>query len=331
MNKLSSTIIWGLFLVLTTSASYVEKPLTVIYWGGGSDQLKLGTPTHNFNPDDSTDDVDPGLGPDDAFIDKNGNIILASYGFRQIKGFEPNGHLLFDFSAGIAPNFNEACKGLPTNIYVDSAFNIYVTSFEAMPYIATINYSGEIVSKLYPYPDSVDSKISRMSWSPDGHIYFREQKRGWITYYNGEFSKSGCKGQLASNGYFYDAYRKQDYPHTLFIGKFGDVDTFAYPGYSDIKSIELPLSSCDTLYYTNEKLGGDGNSIYISAMIDSCDYYYKLIWQYDLEFNKIDELRFPTIEDSGYVCPSPIIGPDGSIYEFRTYSDGLHVIKWTKQ
>jgi hypothetical protein len=331
MNKSICTIITGLLLALPAIAGYIENPLITIPWGDEPNQLKLQKLTHNNSSEDSTDDIGPGRGPNHAFVDINGNLIFASYGFRQIKGFESNGHLLFDFSAGISLNFNEACQGLPTNIYVDSNLNVYITSFEAMPYVAIINYSGEIVSKLYPYPDSATSKISRISWSPYGHVYFREKKRGWITYFNGEFSKSGCKGQLASNGYFYDAYMKPSYPHNLYIGKFNDIDTLGHPGYSDIKTIELPLSGCDTLYFTSIEPGGNGNSIYIFAIIDSCDTYYDLIWQYDLEFNKLNELRLPSNIDSFYVHPSPFIGPDGSIYEFRTYDDGLHVIKWTKE
>jgi len=320
-----------LLLAGTVSAKYAPREMFVIGWGDGPDQLKLETPTHNYNPVDSTDDIDPGIGPNHAFVDIYGNIIFASYGFRQIKGFEGSGKLLFDLSAGINANFNYACRGLPTDIYVDSSLNIYIISFEAMPYIAPFNFNGEIVSRLYPFSDTINSRISMMKWSPDGHIFFREWDKGWITYYHNEFIKSGCRGQLASNGYFYEAYSQEDFPHNLYIGKYSDIDTLGNPGYSYVKTIELTLSDCETLMYAQEMPGGDGNSLYIIAIMDSCDNYYSSIWQYDLDFNKIDELRFPNVEDSGYVCPSPIIGPDGSIYEFRTYEDGLHVIKWTKQ
>ncbi len=320
-----------LLLAATVSAKYAPREMFVIGWGDGPDQLKLGKPTHNLSPIDSIDDVDPGIGPNKAFIDKNGYLVLSSTGFRQIKGFELNGHLLFNFSADVSPTFNEACQGEPIDIYMDSSLLIYVISFEAMPYIAPFNFNGEIVSRLYPFVDSVDSKIGLMKWSPDGHMYFWEWDKGWITYYHNEFIKSGCRGQLASNGYFYEAYSQEDYPHNLYIGKYSDIDTLGNPGYSYVKTIELTSNDCETLMYAQEMPGGDGNSLYIIAIMDSCDNYYSSIWQYDLDFNKIDELRFPNVEDSGYVCPSPIIGPDGTIYEFRTYEDGLHVIKWTKQ
>jgi len=320
-----------LLLAGTVSAKYAPREMFVIGWGDGPEQLKLEKPTHNYNAEDSSDDVDPGAGPNKAFADKDGNIILSSYALRQIKGFDQTGNLLFGVSAGDTPNYHDYCNDMPGNIFVDSSLNLYLQSYPFIPNITVFQYDLKEPKKIFPFSDSLNDEIVLMKWSTYGKIYFREKKHGWISLYNGQYVREGNTGILASNGYFYEAYSQEDYPHNLYIGKYSDIDTLGNPGYSYVKTIELTSNDCETLMYAQEMPGGDGNSLYIIAIMDSCDNYYSSIWQYDLDFNKIDELRFPNVEDSGYVCPSPIIGPDGSIYEFRTYEDGLHVIKWTKQ
>jgi hypothetical protein len=325
-------IIIGFTIIFTnTWGAFIENSLFVVPWGNGANELKLETPTHNYNPDDSADDVDPGAGPDNAIIDKDGNIILSSYALRQIKGFDPTGNLLFGVSAGETPNYHDFCNNMPGNIFVDSSLSLYVQSYPFISNITVFGYDLKEPMQIYPFPDSQNDEIVLMKWSPSGKIYFREKKHGWISLYNGQYFQEGYAGTLMSNGYFYEAYNKEAYPNNLFIGKYADIDTLGHPGYGNTKTIELSANTCDTLMFAQEMPGGDGNSLYILASMDSCNSYYSIIWQYDLDFNKIEELKFPNVEDSGYMCPNPVIGPDGSIYEFRTYSDGLHVIKWTKK
>lgn len=310
-------------------AEYSQQELFLVQWGNASNQFDVSHPCHNVSPIDSTDYIAPGRGPNQAFIDGGGNIVISSY-YRQIKGFKNDGHLIFSYSSGEISNFEQVVSGNFCNLYVDSNFQLYVVQ-DFSPYVSLMDYSGVLLGRLYPFPDSINTRITIFKWSPLGVLGFKEKDYGWVTYSNGSFMRSGWLGVLASDGYFYRAFSDEDYPHTLFIGKFADVDSFGNPGYKYIKSIELDMGTCDTLYDANEIPGGDGSKIYIMAIIDSCETGYSMIWEYDLEFHRVDELRFPDVDDFGYVCPNPIIGPDGSIYEFRATDDGLHVIKWTKQ
>jgi|GEM_PF-1122266 hypothetical protein len=314
------------------NAGYIETSSIIIPWGNSPDQLKFSEPTFNINSPDSSDMyVEHGRGPNKSFVDNNNNIILSSYDFREIKGFMQSGELLFSFTKDDLGNFDEICGEQPSQIYVDSQLHLYILSFPEYPYISVVDYEGKLVEKIYPFADTINTLINSMNWSPDGHVYFNSQNNGWVAYYNGVLTRSGCLGTLASNGFFYTAYHDEDYPHTLFIGKFADVDSFGNPGYKYVKSIELNMGVCDTLYYADEIPGGDGSKVYVLAVIDSCETGYNMIWEYDLDFNLLDQLRFPSDEDPYIDSPGPFIGSDGSIYEFRALDDGLHVIKWTKQ
>ena len=308
-------------------AVYRAQELFTINWGDEIDEFKFSGPTHNFNPEDSTDDVDPGSGPSAAYVDKENNIIIVSNDYRQIKGFTPDGNVIFSFSPQETPGFDSICWDRPSSIYVDSNALIYVGSFEPMPYVPVVDFHGDIVDKLYPFPDSESSKIIMLKWSPIGRLYFCERVRDWVSYYNGEFSKTGWAGLLANDGYFYSASWDDEKPYVLYIYRRGGVDSSGHAEY--VYTMEIDLGQ-DSLSYAEELLGGDGNNIYVYAGIYPDSFYRDVIWVYDLNFDKVDELMFPLEEEESYLSIMPFVSAAGEIYEFRFLHDGLHVIKWKK-
>jgi len=316
--------------MVEASASYQPEEAFIIYWGDGEDQFEFLGPTFNDDgtPEDSTDDdIYPGAGPSDAFIDKDGNVVISSYEFRQIKCFAPDGHLVFSFSPQETQNFDSICWDRPSSIYVDSNALIYVGSFEPMHYVPVVDYSGVLLDKLYPFADTAHCLISFISWSPDGRLYFKQRDGIWVSYHDGEFAKTGWAGLLASDGYFYSARADEDFPYTLFISRCGEVDSLGNAGYEYTMEINL---GHDSLSYAEELLGGDGNNVYVYAGIYPDSFYRDVIWVYDLNFNKVDELMFPLEEEESYLSIMPFVSAAGDIYEFRFLHDGLHVIKWKK-
>jgi hypothetical protein len=311
-------------------AEYTPKELFTIPWGDGPEQFKISHPCHNIDPIDSTDYIEPGRGPNNTFVDIDGNIIFTSYQ-QQVKGFDSTGNLIFNLSPDVKPELRKVFGGEFTEIFIDSNFQVYSLS-EYSTYVTVLNYNGEILRKLYPFPDTIKDTISLFRWSPGQQLFFKKRYAGWVEYYDGVFTKTGNAGMLALNGYFYDAYcHNEDRPHTLYLGKYLDIDSTGEPGNSQIEALEQDMGLCDTLYAADIIPGGDGKTIYILAIMDSCDTGYNMIWEYDLDFNRLDQLRFPPDEGPDLISPSPFIGPDGSIYEFRALDNGLHVIKWTKK
>jgi hypothetical protein len=317
-----------LLLYGVSLASFNSQQHFVIPWGDESSQLKHTSGWLNFIPEDSSYDFNPGSGPTAAFVDNQSNIVLVSPEYCQIKGFQPDGHLLFDLSKGIVPNFSELCWGDPSRIFIDSLQQIYLTSVSFMNYVPIFDYSGHIIQKLYPFEDTANSLISFMTWNTDGSIFLLQKDGIWVHYKNNEFKKTGCAGLLASDNYFYSAKVREGSHDTLLITRRGDLDSLGNAGYKYVKRITMDsivLSDAEVLF------GGDGNSVYIFV-----DYYEQsiltdAIWIYDLDFNKIDELVFPPEEEESYQSIKPFVTHDGSIYQFVFRSNGLHVIKWTKQ
>jgi hypothetical protein len=309
-------------------ATFKSQQLFVIQWGPESNQLKHTNGWLNFIPEDSSYDFNPGSGPSRAFIDNQSNIVLVSSAYCQIKGFQPDGNLLFDLSKGIIPNFSELCWGDPSRIFIDSLQQIYLTSFPFMNYIPVFNYTGELQTRIYPFEDTANSLITLMTWSTDGSLFVLKKYGIWVHYKNNEFTKTGCAGFLASDGYFYSAKAKESDPNALLITRRGDLDSLGNAGYKYVKEISL---GNDTLSDAEVLFGGDGNSIYINMGYYNPTNYTNAIWVFDRDFNKIDELVFPPEEEESYQSIKPFVTYDGSIYQFVFGKDGLHVIKWTKQ
>ncbi len=249
-----------LLLSGTVSAKYAPREMFVIGWGTESNQLKHSSGSLDFISEDSSYEFNTGAGPSQAFVDNQGNIILVSPEYCQIKGFQPDGNLLFDLSKGIIPNFSELCWGDPSRIFIDSLQRIYLTSVFFMNYLPVFNYSGELQSRLFPFEDSANSYITQITWSFDGSIFIKKKYGIWVHYKNNEFTKTGCTGFLAADGYFYLSELKDGLPSTLFITRLGDVDSLGNAGYEYTKEISLDTN---IISYTDILFGGDGNSLYI--------------------------------------------------------------------
>jgi hypothetical protein len=321
----------ALFLFDDTRAAYIQNEICTIFWGNAPDHLRITEPLINGVVSDSTEyDIAPGSGPTCAIVDRSGNIIICSYDFSQLKGFNPNGELIFNFSSGEAQYDPDICKGSPKKIIVDSLNRLYITSFESMSYVPIVDYGGKILDKLYPFSDTANTRIISISQSPSGNIFICEQTQGWITYTDGSYMPGGGAGLLAADGYFYSAYMSDsDFPiNQLFFNKYMHPDGLGGAEYIDTKQISL---GNDSLEYATTIIGGNGSSIFVYAIISQNGQFSNVVWEYDLDYSLLNTLVLPSQENRYDWSIKPFVALDNSIYEFRCLDDGLHVIKWTKQ
>jgi hypothetical protein len=316
-----------LLLAGTVSAKYAPREMFTIPWGNGSNELKASPGYTEGIVSDSTDYEDePGIGPTELFVDGQENVIISSYEYMQIKGFDKSGNLIFDFSSADYPEYYNICPGKPTAIYVDSLMRLYIVSFPRRPLIPVVNYDGTVAERLLPYSDS-NASISMMGWNAEGIITFFCREFGYITYSNNQFVVGGSGGVLADNGYYYAAFI-DDSTGAFYINRYSNPDKWENPQTSNISEVSLVV---DSAYSAELLYGGDGNLLF--AYMD----YYKGIEEilgvfiFDLNYNVIAEIDFPPPEGKYLFTIKPFIGNDNSIYESRIRDDGLHVIKWTKQ
>jgi len=314
-------------------AAYLSQELFIINWGEEPNQLKMEITSisDNSTPDDPYDDeVTAGAGPSDAFVDADGNIIFSSYEFGQLKGFDSQGNLRFDFSLA-SPQYNsEIFTGSVAAIYVDGDAHLFVLSAPNNGSVSVVDYNGDIISTLYPFLDSSGVTISLLSWSYDGKIFFHDSGRGWRAYLGGDFENWGTPGFLAMNGSFYaakaftlDAKTPTD---SIKFNKYESPDSTGVAHSRELKTIIYPSMN---LYSASLLNALDGSFLYNFVCVD--DYSSFEVWVHDLDYEVKFRIELEAVdEDLGWFIP-PFVSSDGSIYEFRSLNDGLHVVKWTKE
>ena len=265
----------------------------------------------------------PAEGPHMAVVDKAENIIIISAQNRQLKGFDSQGSLMFDFSMG-KPGYKFAFYDeSPKIIYVDSLMRIHLQSDFGKHYIPVISYDGELLEKIRPFQQDPNVPIENMNWAPDGTLFLYNRTYGWVTYSKGISRPGGTKGFKASNGSYYAAGKKT--AESLVFNRYENPDS---KGVAESKVLtEVPID-VDTLMGAALINGGDGNSLYVILATDGYSSYR--IWQFDLDYNVIDSLTLANEETYGDLRISPYVRRDGNIYEFLFREDGLQVIKWTK-
>lgn len=316
----------SIYTRISLGAEWKENHLFNINWGTGDMELMISPPLieDKGTPNDSTDDnVIPGSGPTNAIVDKNGNLIFASYDFKQLKGFDNKGNLIFDYSYGEAQYKPEMYTGNILDIAVDSLSYIYLTSFPGMDHVPVLNYSGEIVDSLYPFKSDSLLDLSAIYINPNGEMVILDMDLGFISYKNGTFQSGGSGGMIATNGSYYSVTVLDSI--TLRFNKYEDPDSSGRASTRQYSIINSPGSNLKSAYIIR---GGNGDSLYVDVRMR--DYITYELWKFDLFYNLIDRLQLAPINNRYQRRIPPFVANEGTIYEFRCLDDGLHVIKWTK-
>jgi hypothetical protein len=308
-------------------AEYTPKELFTIPWGDGANELKA-LPGHNEGiVSDTTDyDFEPGHGPSVAFVDKIDNIIIVSHDLYQLKGFDSAGNLIFNLSKGETTLDTNISNHTFSDIYIDTSFQIYLTSSPELSFVPIIKYDGTIIQKIFPFNDS-NTTILYFSWSNASVLTFFSPLHGFSTYFSGQLLPVGSSFFIANNGFYYTAYI-DEYNGKFTFNKCYNPDKWGRFEWAETTAISIPA---DSTFYFKTLNGGDGNLLY--TLLD----YYKDnreingIYIFDINYNLLDSL-FLSISEGFYdFYIDPFVTRDGSIYEFRAKDDGLHVIKWTKK
>lgn len=309
------------------SGTWHSQELWAISWGEGENELLFfeetrNVPTPPADPDEY--DIDPAEGPDRAFVDMNENITVLTSTLGQLKCFSDSGGLIFDFSIESSDYDPEMYYEVPEEIYVDSLSRLYVQSHPGTQYVPVINYSGEIVEWIRPFPQDSNAYIHYMRWTPTGTLFFFNRTYEWVTYSNGQSTPGGSTGFLASNGSFYTARKKT--ANSLEFKRFENPDS---TGLAESRQLtEVPVA-VDTLVGAGLLNGGDGQSLYVIMSVN--EYHNYEIWQFDLSYNFMDKLVLPVEEAYQGLRILPFVRRDGNIYEFRFREDGFHVVRWSRE
>ena len=313
---------------LALATSYEQHELFLIKWGSGLEELKISPPVINGIVSETTAyEIEPGYGPSDVFVDRQENVIISSYEFRQIKGFDKTGQLIFNFSRNETQYDPDICRGQPAGLYVDTLLNLYIVTYPGRPFVPVVRYDGEVVDRLFPYPDTIDVTISSLSWNSFGAIFIFATFDGYMTYYQGTFTPGGSAGLKANDGNFYGTVIDEN-TGAYIINKYSNPDNWGNTQNITVKEIEVPA---DSVYSSKILYGGQGDSLYAEVCFYRENTEMRGVWVFDLDGNMLTGIDLPPVEGKYDLMISPFVAPDGSIYEFRCQDDGLHVVKWTKE
>jgi hypothetical protein len=322
-----------ILFVSSGTAEFAPAELCLISWGYGSDQLMMEATTvfDNATPDDSSDDVIiPGSGPSQAFVDKQGNLIFASNEFQQLKGFNSDGNLLFDFSIGGAQYDPGIFSGTVGEIYVDSSLLLYVLSFPYRNYVPAVDYSGKVVTRLYPFADSAEVRIDLLSWSFDGKILLHDSRQGWRAYATGDLRSRGTSGHPVNDWSFYAARSiPRDtlvFTDTVFYSKYENSDSLGVAPRPETSAVAYPGMK---IYSASLINGMDGGKLYNFVRVGGYNTFQ--VWVMNFDYDVSETVRLGPVDEKLGWFILPFVDSHGNIYEFRCLDDGLHVIRWSKE
>lgn len=326
MRRLIFTAIVLLLTHQHCYADYVPTELFVIGWGDNSDQLKMRPEEITYyDPGGvaSGYDVDSGAGPTGVFVDNEENFIFYSSHFGQLKAFNALGELVFDYSYGAPGYSQEIHSGGIEGIYVNSNLEMYVVDAYDRKFVSVIDYSGEIINKIYPF--APDSSIPILSLYPkfNGDICFYGLDQGFVTFSNGEIKPGGTSGFMVSNGNFYTVWSHTS--NSLKFNEYQNPDTSGRAETREFIEVEYPD---ETIYSAGVLAGGNGDRLYVVVISDSTG--GGEIWELELDFNIIDKLEYEVSPEGTVWGLDTFIHSNGNIYRFQCLEDGVHVIRWSK-
>lgn len=310
---------------------YTANEIAVINWGVAENELAIIEP-HLEGAGTDQEFKEPGLGTSIGVVDENENCVFSSYDLGYLKGFDNQGHLIFNLLSDETPIKQRMAGRTVDNFVIDSSL-IYIIGFGSLPIIPIVNYQGVIVDSLMPYDWSPDIQIANLvlnynrSLSIMRIIKGRPQTDIWVVTYDGEkFIQGGSLGFLATNGSYYSA--RASSPHSLTFCKYNNPDTADETKDVTYKVVEFPN---DTLDMADDISGGDGSKLYVYISKEAGANLRFEVWEFDLAYNLLAKAVFPlAVNKYDWFIP-PFVARNGSIYEFRCLDDGLHVVKWTKQ
>ena len=194
-------------------AAYKPQEMWVIPWGDSAYQLKIDEPGYedvNYTPEDSSDDRIEKAGPSSGLIDKAENIYLISYYFMQLKGFNREGRLIFDYSEGEVAYNPEFYRGWLSKIYVDSLSRIYILGGADEDYVAVTDTSGHLIDKLSPLGVNSGIPVANIYPGSNDAITFYLHGNSNYGYTGGQFHYGGSLAWLAKDGDYYYANFEND-------------------------------------------------------------------------------------------------------------------------
>jgi hypothetical protein len=306
-------------------AEYISSELFVINWGDGDNQLKFRPREVVYHDPGGVApgyDEDPGSGPSDVFVDIEENFVFYSFDNGQIKGFNNQGDVIFDYSYWQPDYKPEFYHNNINGIYVDSHLRLYIV--DDRNFVPVIDYEGNLLDSLYPFYPDLSVPILSIYPKYNGDICFYGKDRGFATYSNGEFKPGGTPGFLAANGSYYSIWSYS--LHSIEFVKYEDPDISGDTESREYTEIEFPE---ETIYAAAIYPGGDGSKLYVAVSPDSIG--GGEIWELDFDFNLLDKFTHNIWTGDEVWGLSPVIHPNGNIYRFRCLEDGLHVIRWSKE
>ena len=323
--RLNLILIFIAFWSSTLYGEYTSTELFVIHWGDADNQLKLISPEITYyDPGGvaSGYDDDPGSGPSEVFVDREENFIFYSFDNGQLKGFNNQGQVIFDYSYW-QPDYNtDFYRNNINGVYVDSLMKLLIVDDRA--FVPVIDYAGNLVDKLYPFEP--DSSVPILSIYPkaNGDICFYGKGRGFVTRSRDQFRPGGSPGFLAADSSYYSVWSYS--LHSIEFVKYQNPDTSGNTELAEYTAMEYPQ---EIILGAAIYPGGDGSKIYVAVIPDTTG--GGEIWALDLNYNIVDKFTQNVWSEDEVWGLSPFIYPNGNIYRFRCLDDGLHVIKWTKQ
>jgi hypothetical protein len=308
-------------------AEYISEDMCVIAWGDASDQLKISGPSYDYltyPPGDSGDGWEDIGGPERGIADGRENLYFLSTHFVQLKGFGPDGHLIFDYSKD-APGYNKPFFDLALRrIYVDSLSRIYIQD-ELRDHIAVVDTASHLLQQLTPHRVGQGVEILEIFPGSDDALTLRVENDIYFTYARGAFNRGGTDGWLARDGYWYFAALAE--ASIVSCRRFERPNPEGVP--SNQRWARIPMEDFAAEY--GDFLGID-DEMKLYVYLAAAGLNDNRILIIDTSFTAIDQFSIPWTENK-YLCYlPPFMRPsDGNIYEFRCLDDGLHVVRWRRK
>jgi len=294
-----------------------------IKWGDAADQLKI-TPEELYYGEDSLNiEYHPGIGPSLGLVDDRENVMIISRQFSQLKCFDHEGHLILDkenLETGI-------CRADPVDAYIDSSSHFYLTIDPPLNYVPVADMEGRLLERLFPYADTL-AKIERMYSDISGELFFwANPDTDYVAYGPYGFRRVANSCMMAANGYLYAVHDCNDeYPFHILIVRYYSPERLSPP--LSVESTYIDMAG-DSIFQAVLLEGGNGSALYV--LVDRLRQNYGLIYEFDLAYEKIDQILTPYPNSKYNSRIAPFVDRQGRIYEFRFMDDGLHVVKWTKE
>ena len=326
--------IFALIILLSIPASvraeFTVTEILFIPWGEEPNELEIWEPGREYSEDNPSDTVGflvPSGGPRKTFVDRDENVYFSSIDISYFKGFDTNGQVIVDYSAGKTEFHDEFFRGMFKGFYVDSLGRIYCNGNErAGAYVAVADRNNNLLEKLNPLglESGVPTLISR--WGSDDVLLFYSEGHGLYTYMNDQFSPGGTIGWRASDGIYYKAKRKDSY--TTYIIRIYDPSSTARPSSQDTTLITYEPGNL----ILSGLLGVDDNMRFYVEFLDSSSTEWN-VRVYDQGLKLLDEFRFLPRQENIYLWDTekPFFRHDGNVYEFHCRDDGMHVFRWSKK